>query len=184
MVATKRQKKTATRPAEDGARSAESRRESKRATEGSEEKSEDTEVKTKKSVKSVVAREFTSGTGRRKGSIARVRLFLKKGDILVNDKEISEYFPGAVAKKIYEEPIRVVNRLSQISGTVKVEGGGRIGQLGAVTHGLARALVEIDESNRPILSRRKLLTRDPRVKERRKYGHAGKARKMKQSPKR
>ena len=122
--------------------------------------------------------------GRRKGAVARVRLELKKGELLVNEKPMEEYFPGPVAKKVFEEPLRVVNRLGQLSGSVKVEGGGKVGQLGAVTHGIARALIELDETFRPILSKRKLLTRDSRVKERRKYGHAGKARKMKQSPKR
>ena len=123
-------------------------------------------------------------TGSRKESVARVTLYLKKGDILVNDLPIDKYFPGPLAEKVYEEPLRVVNRLGQVSGTIKVRGGGKQGQLYAVAHGLSRALVEFDESFRSILSRRKLLTRDRRVKERRKYGHAGKARKMKQSPKR
>ena len=122
--------------------------------------------------------------GRRKGAVARVRLELKKGELLVNGKQMEEYFPGPVAKKAFEEPLRIVNRLGQLSGSVKVQGGGKVGQLGAVAHGIARALIELDETFRPILSKRKLLTRDSRVKERRKYGHAGKARKMKQSPKR
>ncbi len=137
---------------------------------------------TKKEVKKMD--EFFSGTGRRKESVARVRLYLKKGDILVNNRLISEYFPSPVARKVYEEPFRVANRLGQLSGTIKVGGGGIQGQLGAVSHGISRALVVLDENSRAILSRRKLLTRDARVKERRKYGHAGKARKMKQSPKR
>lgn len=128
--------------------------------------------------------EYFYGTGGRKESLARVRLFLKKGDLLINEKPVDEYFPGPTAKKVYEEPFRVVNRMEQFSGTIKVRGGGKQGQLGAVSHGISRALVAYDETFRPILSRRKLLTRDSRVKERRKYGHAGKARKMKQSPKR
>ena len=128
--------------------------------------------------------EYFYGMGGRKESLARVRLFLKKGDLLINEKPVDEYFPGPTAKKVYEEPFRVVNRMEQFSGTIKVRGGGKQGQLGAVSHGISRALVAYDETFRPILSRRKLLTRDSRVKERRKYGHAGKARKMKQSPKR
>ncbi|OGY26801.1 MAG: 30S ribosomal protein S9 [Candidatus Woykebacteria bacterium RBG_16_43_9] len=124
------------------------------------------------------------GTGRRKTSVARVWLKSEKGPILVNDKPIEEYFTGPADKKIYEEPLRVVNRVGQFSGTIKVAGGGKSSQLGAVVHGAARALANSDVSFRQILSKRKLLTRDSRMKERRKYGHAGKARKMKQSPKR
>ena len=145
------------------------------------------EAEEKKEVSAISSKtkeEFFVGTGRRKESVARVRLFLKKGKILVNESPIEEYFPGPVVRKVYEEPIRVVNRLDQISGTIKVQGGGRRGQLDAVTHGISRALSDIDETFRPILARKNLLTRDSRVKERRKYGHAGKARKMKQSPKR
>ncbi len=143
---------------------------------------EQSEVKEKAKAKE--KKEFFQGLGRRKESIARVRLFLKKGDLLVNNKPISEYFSEAAAQKVYEEPLRTVNRLGQVSGTIKVRGGGRVGQLGAVTHGISRALLDLDESFRATLSKKKLLTRDSRVKERRKYGHAGKARKMKQSPKR
>ncbi len=142
------------------------------------------EVEKKEVGKRVETKEFYQNKGSRKEAVARVRLYLKKGDFLVNDIKIEEYFPGPVAKKVYEEPLRVVNRLEQVSGTIKVSGGGNQGQLFAVAHGISRALIEFDESFRPILSRRKLLTRDSRVKERRKYGHAGKARKMKQSPKR
>ena len=146
-------------------------------------KKEDKAEEVKKEV-SKKPQEYFYGMGGRKESSARVRLFLKKGDLLINEKPVDEYFPGPTAKKVYEEPFRVVNRMEQFSGTIKVRGGGKQGQLGAVSHGISRALVAYDETFRPILSRRKLLTRDSRVKERRKYGHAGKARKMKQSPKR
>ena len=124
------------------------------------------------------------GTGRRKTSVARVWLRNGKGPITVNEKPIEDYFAGAAAKKIYEEPFRVVNRVGQYSGTIKVSGGGISSQLGAIAHGASRALADSDSSFRQILSKRKLLTRDSRMKERRKFGHAGKARKMKQSPKR
>ena len=124
------------------------------------------------------------GTGRRKTAVARVWLRKGKGPILVNDKPIQEYFKEASAQKLYEEPLRIVNRLGQFSGTIKVTGGGINGQIGAVIHGLSRALTASDPSFKEILSKRKFLTRDSRMKERRKYGHAGKARKMKQSPKR
>lgn len=124
------------------------------------------------------------GTGRRKTAVARVWLKKEKGPILVNGKPIEEYFSNLTARKLYEEPLRIVNRLGQYSATIKVEGGGVSGQLGAVIHGLSRALVAAEPAFKEILSKRKFLTRDPRMKERRKYGHAGKARKMKQSPKR
>ena len=157
-------------------------------TEGTAEESEITEKKS--SVKSGVARktaaksEVLVGTGRRKTAVARVWLKKEKGPILVNDKPIEEYFPNEQSKRTYEEPLRVVNRLDQFSGTIKLVGGGSSAQLGAVVHGLTRALASYEPSFREILAKKKLLTRDPRMKERRKYGHAGKARKKKQSPKR
>jgi small subunit ribosomal protein S9 len=134
--------------------------------------------------KAAVKSDILMGAGRRKTAIARVWLKQEKGPILINGKPIEEYFSGEAAKKIYEEPLRVVNRLGQFSGTIKLEGGGISAQLGAVVHGLSRALASYDPSFREILSKKKLLTRDSRMKERRKYGHAGKARKRKQSPKR
>jgi len=140
---------------------------------------ETTEKRTKTNTKDMLM-----GTGRRKTAIAGVWLRKGKGSILVNEKPIEEYFAAAAAKKLYEEPLRVINRIGQFSGTIKVKGGGFSAQLGAVVHGMARALASCDPTYRQILSKRKLLTRDPRMKERRKYGHAGKARKMKQSPKR
>jgi len=124
------------------------------------------------------------GTGRRKKAIARVWLKLEKGNLIINDEQIQEYFKGEVLQKKYEEPFRVVNRIGQFSGTVKIFGGGASSQVDAFVHGTARALASYDPSFRQILSNKKLLTRDSRMKERRKYGHAGKARKMKQSPKR
>lgn len=135
-------------------------------------------------VKPVKAEDFFKGVGRRKTSVARVWLKLGKGEIIVNDKPLEKYFGGLVDKKILEEPFRVVNRIGQMTGTIKVNGGGIVSQAGAVVHGISRALVEYDETLRPTLSKKKLLTRDPRAKERRKYGNAGKARARKQSPKR
>ena len=148
--------------------------------EGTAEESTDTRKEKKKvSVSGVLM-----GTGRRKTAVARVWLKKEKGPILVNEKPIELYFTNEQAKGIYEEPLRTVNRVGQFSGTIKVKGGGVSAQLGAVVHGTTRALASFDPSFRQILSKKKLLTRDPRMKERRKYGHAGKARKMKQSPKR
>ncbi len=147
-------------------------------------KKEETKEEIKKPEKKVSIVGVLMGTGRRKTSVARVWLKIGKGPMIVNDKPIDDYFTGANAKRIYEEPLRVVNRVGQYSGTIKVNGGGISSQLGAVAHGAARALAGSDDSFRQILSKRKLLTRDSRMKERRKFGHAGKARKMKQSPKR
>jgi len=140
------------------------------------------EKETKK--KSLKAQDYFKGVGRRKSSVARVWLKLEKGPILVNDKKLEEYFAGLQSGKIFEEPFRVVNRIGQMSGQIKVSGGGIASQTGAVVLGISRALLQYDETFRPALSKKKLLTRDPRVKERRKYGFAGKARAKKQSPKR
>ena len=145
---------------------------------------DETKDTSKEKVKKSAASEFLMGTGRRKTAVAGVWLKNGKGPMLVNDKPIEEYFPGEAAKKIYEEPLRVVNRVGQFSGTIKLEGGGTSAQLGAVVHGLARALASYEPSFKETLSKKKFLTRDPRMKERRKAGHAGKARKRKQSPKR
>jgi len=134
--------------------------------------------------KKISLKDVLIGTGRRKTASARVWLKKDKGTLLVNEKPIDEYFPGEKAKRIYEEPFRVVNRVGQFSGTIKLTGGGTNAQIKAVVHGISRALASSEDSFREILSKRKLLMRDPRMKERRKFGHAGKARKKKQSPKR
>lgn len=123
--------------------------------------------------------------GRRKEAIARVRLFLGKSLNIVNGKPIEEYFSNKVDKKDYMEPFEVANVTSKYYATVKVEGGGTASQLGAVVHGLARVLTKVEDKKYKMdLKKAGLLTRDARVKERRKYGHAQKARAMKQSPKR
>lgn len=126
-----------------------------------------------------------SSVGRRKEAIARVRLETGKGQITVNGKPIGEYFKGVVNQMIYQKPIEVTKTSGKYIISVKVEGGGSASQLGAVVHGISRALSKIDPKNlRPLLKKEGLLTRDARVKERRKYGRAGKARAKKQSPKR
>lgn len=129
-------------------------------------------------------KDIYKGVGRRKEAVARVWLSLSKGPILVNEKPLEEYFAYLKNSKNLDEPFRIVNRVGQMSGTIKVVGGGVISQADAVIHGISRALLKYDETFRPALSRKKLLTRDSRVKERRKYGLAGKARAKKQSPKR
>lgn len=128
--------------------------------------------------------DYISSIGRRKEAIARVRLVAGKGPLTVNGKPIHEYFLGMVAQKVYQAPFEKTSITGRYSGSIKVLGGGVSSQLGAVVHGLSRAISKIDDEKRTTLKRAGLLTRDSRVKERRKYGHAGKARAMKQSPKR
>lgn len=124
--------------------------------------------------------------GRRRTASARVRLYLnKEGSIEVNGKKIEEYFPGKKLKVLYIEPLRTCNVINKHLITIKVKGSGKIGQLGAVIHGISRVLVKLDEKRfRPILKKRGFLTRDPRARQRRKAGTGGKARRQKQSPKR
>jgi small subunit ribosomal protein S9 len=110
------------------------------------------------------------GTGRRKRSVARVRLTLGEGQITINDKPIEEYFPRSVLQQIVRQPLDVTQTLARFNIKAKAEGGGIAGQAGAVRHGIARALVEMDGSLRPELKRNGLLTRDPREKESKKYG--------------
>jgi small subunit ribosomal protein S9 len=114
-----------------------------------------------------------------------VRLFKGKGEILVNDQPIEKYFPGEQLKVFYLKPFQVTETLGKYHASIKVEGSGMNGQLGAVIHGLARALdKENRETYHSFLKKNKLLTRDPRTRERRKVGQMGRARKKKQSPKR
>ncbi len=123
--------------------------------------------------------------GRRRSASARVRLFKGKGEHMVNGKPIEEYFPGAVQKVAWTRPFKIAEVLDKYYITVKVVGGGKNGQLDAVVHGIAKALdIANREKFRPLLKREGLLTRDPRIRERRKVGTGGKARRKKQSPKR
>jgi small subunit ribosomal protein S9 len=110
------------------------------------------------------------GTGRRKTSVARVRLLPGSGTVLINGKRLEEAFPRLAHQFFILEPLKVTNTLDKYNVVVKVEGGGVSGQAGAIRHGIARALLVADESLRPVLRRYGLLTRDPRVKERKKYG--------------
>ncbi len=128
---------------------------------------------------------FHQSVGRRKESVARVRLFKGQAQMTVNGKPIAEYFSGPVSQKAYLKPFEITKTLGELSGSVKVLGGGQKSQLDAVVHGISRALQMMDkEKHRSTLKSAGLLTRDPRVKERRKYGLAHKARAKKQSPKR
>ncbi len=123
------------------------------------------------------------GTGRRKSSIARVRLVEGKGNITVNGKDINEYFGEETLRVIVKQPLTVTNTLTKFDVIAKVQGGGFSGQAGAVRHGIARALNEANAEYRPVLKSNGFLTRDPRMKERKKYG-LKKARKAPQFSKR
>lgn len=128
---------------------------------------------------------YHQSVGRRKEAIARVRLMLGNGPITVNSKPIHEYFPGPIFQKIYQRPFEITKTLGKYTGSVKIIGGGSTSQLGAAVHGIARTLEKIDKASfRSSLKSAGMLTRDPRAKERRKFGHAHKARAKKQSPKR
>ncbi|MBI4035492.1 30S ribosomal protein S9 [Candidatus Daviesbacteria bacterium] len=122
--------------------------------------------------------------GRRKEAIARVRLSEGNGQLTVNGKPVSEYFLGLVAQKQYYKPLDITKTSGKYTISVKVEGGGQVAQLGAVIHGIARAIAKISPELRTTLKKEGMLTRDARAKERRKYGNAQKARAKKQSPKR
>ena len=111
------------------------------------------------------------GTGRRKSSIARVRLVEGTGKITVNDKDLNEYFGAETLKVIVKQPLTVTNTTEKYDVICKVLGGGFTGQAGAIRHGIARALLQANETEyRPILKSNGFLTRDPRMKERKKYG--------------
>ena len=114
---------------------------------------------------------FYSGTGRRKTAIARVRLLPGEGEMIVNGRTIEEHFGNAVHEAELRLPFRVTGTEGRFNAMIKVEGGGVTGQAGAIRHGIARALLELDpEGYRLPLRQAGLLTRDPRMKERKKYG--------------
>jgi small subunit ribosomal protein S9 len=114
---------------------------------------------------------FYSGTGRRKTAVARVRLLPGEGQIVVNGRSLTEHFGNAVNEADLRLPFRVTGSDGHYNVMIKVEGGGVTGQAGAIRHGIARALLEVDpEANRLPLRQAGLLTRDPRMKERKKYG--------------
>lgn len=123
------------------------------------------------------------GTGRRKTAIAKVWLTPGEGTIEVNNKEVSEYFGRKVLEVLIQQPLETVGCAGRYNVIARVVGGGTSGQAGAVRHGIARALLQVDSEFRPALKRAGFLTRDPRVKERRKYG-LKKARKAPQFSKR
>ena len=123
------------------------------------------------------------GTGRRKSSIARVRLVEGSGKITINKKDIDEFFGPETLKVIVRQPLTVTNTTAKYDVIASVKGGGFTGQAGAIRHGIARALNEANTEYRPALKSNGFLTRDPRMKERKKYG-LKKARKAPQFSKR
>ena len=116
------------------------------------------------------AKPYFYGTGRRKHSVARVRIVPGTGVITINGKNIDEYFGLETLKLIVNQPFGVTDTAGKFDIIANVNGGGISGQAGAIRHGLARALVKADEANKPALKAAGLLTRDPRMKERKKYG--------------
>ena len=110
------------------------------------------------------------GTGRRKKAIARVYVVPGKGNITINKKSIDEYFGLETLKTIVRQPLVATETVDKYDVLVNVKGGGTAGQAGAVRHGIARALLKVDADFRPVLKKAGFLTRDPRMKERKKYG--------------
>ncbi len=150
-------------------------------------------VKTKESIV------YYGAVGRRKSAVARVRLYIaskskevavgdikmKQGDIFINKKQALQIFPSSADTSYYLRPLVLTDTKERFAISIHVRGGGKRGQLDAISHGLARAIEKIDPSiYRAALKAEGLLTRDPRVRERRKVGTGGKARRRKQSPKR
>ena len=113
------------------------------------------------------------GTGRRKSSVARVRLVPGEGRIVINGRDINEYIPFAALRLVVNQPLVATETTGSYDVLVNVSGGGYTGQAGAIRHGIARALLQVDPEYRPALKSAGLLTRDPRMKERKKYGLKG-----------
>lgn len=136
-------------------------------------------------VMKVPAGNFFEGIGRRKVAVARVRIYMTKGDFLVNGLAAGQYFDEVPnAATLYNKPLVAANLMGEISITAKVSGSGTRSQLDAVVLGIARALVKYDPELKTVLKAQGLMTRDDRMKETRKVGMGGKARRARQSPKR
>ena len=116
------------------------------------------------------SRPFYAGTGRRKSSVARVRLYNGTGSIIVNGRDINDYFGLETLKLIVRQPLELTDTTSKFDIVCNVNGGGISGQAGAIRHGIARALLQFNAELRPELKKAGFLTRDPRMKERKKYG--------------
>ena len=127
---------------------------------------------------------YTQSIGRRKGAIARVRVIEGKSPMSVNGKPISEVFTGMIFQKEYQKPFEVTKTMGKYTATIKVAGGGLSSQVDAISLGISRSLAKFSDDHRKTLRTFGLLTRDARVRERRKYGLAHAARAQKSSPKR
>ena len=123
------------------------------------------------------------GTGRRKTSTARVRLLPGDGKIVVNNKTLTDYFGRDSLEMVVKQPLEITETIGEFDVIVNVDGGGTSGQAEAIRHGVSRALLEVDQGHRDVLKKAGFLTRDPRMKERKKYGRK-KARKSPQFSKR
>ena len=119
------------------------------------------------------AKPYFYGTGRRKKSVARVRLYPGTGVVTINGRDISDYFGLETMKLIVNQPFNVTDTVGKFDIVANVNGGGFSGQAGAIRHGVARALLSVDENYKPLLKKAGFLTRDPRMKERKKYGLKG-----------
>ena len=117
--------------------------------------------------------EITNATGKRKTAIARVRLQLGAGNILVNGRTVEDYFPRDTDRITVRKPLELTDALTRYDINATLHGGGSTGQAGALRHGIARALEKLDPNQRAVLKRAGFLTRDPRRKERKKYGQKG-----------
>ena len=115
-------------------------------------------------------RQYFYGTGRRKSSVARVRLYPGNGSVTINGRDIDEYFGLDTLKLIVRQPLALIGTEGAFDVVCTVAGGGVSGQAGAIRHGISRALLQVDEEYRPVLKKAGFLTRDPRMKERKKYG--------------
>ena len=116
------------------------------------------------------AKPYFYGTGRRKSSVARVRVYPGTGKITINGRDVDEYFGLETLKLIINQPFGVTNTVGKFDIVANVNGGGISGQAGAIRHGVSRALLLADDSYRTLLKKAGFLTRDPRMKERKKYG--------------
>lgn len=145
-----------------------------------------TTAKTAKPEKTITAKSknYIYAIGRRKTATAKVRLYQKTGDLTVNNLPANVYFPGLIAPTRYLQPLTIIGKEGKFSFSAIIQGSGKPAQLGALVHGLSRCLVKVNPDYKSVLKKAGLLTRDSRMKESRKVGMGGKARRKKQSPKR